>query len=117
MQTKVRVKSKNWNLGHFFEKLEEIGRSQSQLVLTNASVLHNGTYTCIARWGHLITDPTPILPRNHAGMAGADYVLLVESLPHNVFDGLGKQGFLLALLLTLLLFLAALVLALVFILR
>ena len=50
-------------------------------------------------------------------MAGADYVLLVESLPHNVLDGLGKQGFLLALLLTLLLFLATLVLALVFILR
>ena len=57
MQTKVRVKRKNGNFGHFFEKLEEIGRSQSQLFLTNASVLHNGTYTCIARWGHLITNP------------------------------------------------------------
>ena len=50
-------------------------------------------------------------------MAGADYLLLVEADPAEVLEGLGKQGFLLALLLTLLLFLAALVLALVFLLR
>ena len=50
-------------------------------------------------------------------MAGADYLLLVEAHPEAVLEGLGKQGFLLALLLTLLLFLAALVLALLFLLR
>ena len=50
-------------------------------------------------------------------MAGADYLLLVEAQPADALEGLGKQGFLLALLLTLLLFLAALVLALVFLLR
>ena len=75
--------------------------------------------------------PTPVLPgrvshavkvvfpplRNHAGMAGADYLLLVEADPATALEGLGKQGFLLALLLTLLLFLAALVLALLFLLR
>ena len=59
----------------------------------------------------------PFLLRNHAGMAGADYLLLVEAHPADALEGLGKQGFLLALLLTLLLFLAALVLALVFLLR
>lgn len=50
-------------------------------------------------------------------MAGADYLLLVEADPATALEGLGKQGFLLALLLTLLLFLAALVLALLFLLR
>ena len=50
-------------------------------------------------------------------MAGADYLLLVEADPATGLEGLGKQGFLLALLLTLLLFLAALVLALLFLLR
>ena len=50
-------------------------------------------------------------------MAGADYLLLVEAHPTDALEGLGKQGFLLVLLLTLLLFLAALVLALVFLLR
>ena len=50
-------------------------------------------------------------------MAGADYLLLVEAHPADALEGLGKQGFLLALLLTLLLFIAALVLALVFLLR
>ena len=50
-------------------------------------------------------------------MEGADYLLLVEADPGEALEGLGKQGFLLALLLTLLLFLAALILALVFLLR
>ena len=56
-------------------------------------------------------------PRNNAGMAAVDFLLLVDAPSEVELTTLGQTGFLLALLLTLLLFLGALVLALFFLLR
>ena len=48
VQTKVGERKKI-RVTELFLQLEKVGRSQSQLFLTNVSILHNGTYTCIAR--------------------------------------------------------------------